>query len=108
MQTELALSAYRPLPGKADDLQAFFTEELETLRRRGHVTQRAAPVIRTDTGELLVVLEWASDHAVGDAHEDPEILALWERKAQLAEYIAPHELAGSGVPFARWTIVADV
>lgn len=108
MPTELALSAYRPFPGKADELQAFLAEELAALRRRGHVTDRSAPVIRTDGNEFLVVLEWASDHAVGDAHEDREILTLWERKAQLAEYISPRELAGSDVPFARWTIVADV
>jgi hypothetical protein len=108
MPTELALSAYRPFPGKAGELQSFFAEELAALRRRGHVTERSAPVIQTEAGELLVVLEWASDHAVGDAHADPEIVALWERKAELAEYIAPRELAGSDVPFARWTVVADV
>jgi len=107
MPTELALSAYRPYPGKADELQAFFAEELATLRRRGHVTDRRAPVVRTEAGELLVVLEWSSEHAVGDAHEDPEILALWRRKSELAEYIAPRELAGSDIPFARWTIVAE-
>jgi hypothetical protein len=64
--------------------------------------------VRTEAGDYLVVLEWSSDHAVGDAHEDAEVLAVWERKAELAEYIAPRELAGSDVPFARWTIVADV
>src|SRR3954463_11484959 len=108
MPTELALSAYRPFPGKADELQAFFADELATLRRRGHVTDRRAPVARTEQGELLIVLEWSSDHAVGDAHEDPEVLALWARKEQLVEYIPPSELAGAGVPFARWTVVADV
>ena len=86
----------------------FFAAELAILRRRGHVTERRAPVVRADGGELLVVLEWSSEHAVGDAHEDPEILELWRRKSELAEYIAPRELAGSDVPFARWTIVADV
>jgi hypothetical protein len=106
--TELALSAYRPFAGKGAELEAFFGEELATLRLRGHVTERPVPVVRTDTGDYLVVLEWSSEHAVGDAHEDPEVLALWERKAQLAEYIAPSDLAGSNVPFARWTIVADV
>jgi hypothetical protein len=105
---ELALSAYRPRPGKSEELLQFFTEELATLRRRGHVTDRRAPVVRTETGELLVVLEWSSEHAVGDAHADPEVLALWERKEHLAEYIPPSELAGAHVPFARWTIVADV
>jgi hypothetical protein len=106
--TELALSAYRPLTGKSHELRAFFAEELATLRRRGHVTERRAPVIRTAAGEYLVVLEWSSEHAVADAHEDPEILALWARKEQLAEYVPPRQLAGSDVPFARWTIVADV
>jgi hypothetical protein len=108
MSTELALSAYRPRTGKFDELLDFFAEELATLRRRGHVTNRRAPVVRTVNGELVVVLEWSSEHAVGDAHEDPEVLALWERKEQLAEYIPPTELAGADVPFARWTVVADV
>jgi hypothetical protein len=108
MPTELALSAYRPRSGKSEELLEFFAEELATLRRQGHVTDRRAPVVCTERGELLVVLEWSSEHAVGDAHEDAEVLALWERKQQLAEYISPAELAGSDVPFARWTVVADV
>jgi hypothetical protein len=108
MATELALSAYRPRAGTLDELVGFFTEELATLRRRGHVTARRAPVVRTEQGELLVVLEWSSEHAVGDAHEDAEVLALWQRKEQLVEYVAPSDLAGAGVPFARWTVVADV
>ena len=106
--TELSLSAYEPRAGQGDELVRLFREELETLRRRGHVTTRRAPVVRTERGELLVVLEWSSDHAVDDAHADPEVLAVWERKAQLAEYIAPARLTGSEVPFARWTVIADV
>jgi hypothetical protein len=42
-------------------------------------------VVRTETGELLVVLEWSTEHAVGDAHADQEVLAVWERKAELAQ-----------------------
>jgi hypothetical protein len=38
MATELALSAYRPRPGKSDELLELYAEELATLRRRGHVT----------------------------------------------------------------------
>jgi heme-degrading monooxygenase HmoA len=107
MPTELALSTYRPRPGKSGELVQFFAEELAALRRRGHVTKRRAPVVRTENDELLVVLEWSSEHAVADAHDDPEVLAVWKRKEQLAEYISPAELAGSDVPFARWTLVAD-
>jgi hypothetical protein len=107
-RSQLALSAYRPYPGRSDELSALFREELATLRRRGHVTDRPAPVARTETGELLVVLEWSTEHAVDDAHGDPEVIAVWERKAKLAEYIAPATLTGSDVPFARWTVVDNV
>jgi hypothetical protein len=108
MGTELALAAYRPRGGQGDALLRLLREDLATLRRRGHVTERPAPLIRTGAGELLVVLEWSSDHAVGDAHEDPEVLEVWRRKDELAEYIAPGELAGSEIPFARWALVDDL
>ena len=106
--TELALAAYRPRPGQGDPLVRLLHEDVATLRRRGHVTARPAPLIRTPEGELLVVIEWSSEHAVGDAHEDPEVLEVWRRKDELAEYIPPRELAGSETPFARWTLVADL
>jgi hypothetical protein len=72
------------------------------------VTTRPAPVVRTGAGELLVVLEWASRHAVDDAHADPEVIAVWDRKGELADYAPPSALLGAGVPFARWTIAADL
>ena len=72
------------------------------------MTERAAPVALTDGGDVLVVLEWSSEHAVDDAHADPEVLAVWERKARLADYVAPRDLAGADAPFARWTVVADL
>jgi len=107
VKTQLALSAYRPRPSKGDELVRLIGEELATLRRRGHVTDRPAPIVRTENGELLVVLEWSTEHAVDDAHADDEVLAVWERKAHLAEYVAPSALAGADVPFAHWTVVGD-
>jgi hypothetical protein len=106
--TEIALAAYRPKPGVAEELLQLLAEDLATLRRRGHVTERPAPMVRTENGELLVVLEWSTTHAVDDAHVDSEVLAVWERKARLADYIAPEALAGAGIPFARWALVADL
>ncbi|HSC72975.1 MAG TPA: hypothetical protein VLB89_02335 [Gaiellaceae bacterium] len=108
MATELALAAYLPRDGREEALVQLLHEDLATLRRRGHATNRPAPLIRTDGGELLVVLEWSSDHAVGDAHEDPEVLAVWRRKDELAEYIGPGALHGADTPFARWALVADL
>jgi Antibiotic biosynthesis monooxygenase len=106
--TELAFAAYRPKAGSAEELLQLLAEDVATLRSRGHVTERLAPVARTDNGEFLVVLEWSTRHAVDDAHADPEVRAVWERKARLADYIPPDSLGGADVPFARWALVADL
>jgi hypothetical protein len=105
--TALAIAAYRP-KGNSEELLRLLAEDLATLRRRGHVTDRPAPVVRTDNGELIVALEWSSEHAVGDAHADPEVLAVWERKALLADYVAPDAVAGADIPFARWPVLTDL
>ena len=105
--TELALAAYRPREGHEDELLRVLEQDIATLRRRGHVTDRRAPLVRTESGELLVVLEWSSEHAVDDAHEDLEVLSVWKRKDQLAHYVSPSELAGAEMPFARWSVVDD-
>jgi hypothetical protein len=84
------------------------SEDIATLRRCGHVTDRPAPVARTENGDLLVALEWSSEHAVADAHADAEVLAVWERKAPVADYVAPDALAGADIPFARWPVSADL
>ena len=104
---ELAIAAYRP-KRSTDELLRLLGEDLATLRRRGHVTDRPAPVACTQNGELLVALEWSSEHAVADAHADPEVLAVWERKTLVADYIAPDAVAGADIPFARWPVVTDL
>jgi hypothetical protein len=108
LRTQLAFAAYRPRNGAEAELVHLLREDLATLRRGGHVTARAAPLIRTDRGEFLVVLEWSTQHAVDDAHADPDVLAVWERKGQLADYVSLRDLAASDVPFARWDVVEDL
>ena len=56
MGTELAIAAYRP-KGNSDELLRLLADDLATPRRRGHVTDRPAPVACTESGELLVTLE---------------------------------------------------
>ena len=107
MGRELAIAAYRP-KGGTDELLRLLSEDLATLRRRGHVTIRPAPVACTENGELFVALEWSSEHAVDDADVDPEALAVWARKTLLADYVAPDAVAGADIPFARWPVVTDL
>src|SRR6266550_3777969 len=105
--SRLSLSAYRPRPGHGDDVLPHLRHEIATLRARGHITSRPAPICLTPTGDYLVVAEWATDTSVDDAHEDEVILELWRRKEQLVEYIAPADLDNSDVPFVSYDVLED-
>jgi len=105
--SRLSLSAYRPRPGRGDDVVPHLREEVATLRTHGYITSRPAPICVTGSGEYLVIVEWATETAVDEAHADDVILEVWRRKEQLAEYIAPADLDGSGVPFASYDVLED-
>lgn len=106
--SRISLAAYRPRPGMEQDLLGVFDAEFASLRAGGHVTDRRVPICRTDRGEYLAILEWSSDHAVDDAHQDAEVMRVWARKAEVAEYIAPCDLAGSDVPFISYPRLRDI
>jgi hypothetical protein len=105
--TRLSLSAYRPRPGRRDDLLPHLRAEIAALRERGHITARPAPICGTPGGAYLVIAGWATETAVDDAHQDDVILEIWRRKEQLVEYIAPADLDRSDVPFASYDVLED-
>jgi hypothetical protein len=105
--SRLSLSAYRPKPGRSDQLLPHLRHEVATLRARGHITNRPAPICLTDRGEYLVITEWASASSVDEAHEDEVVLEVWRRKEQLVEYIPPSDLDESATPFVSYDFLED-
>jgi hypothetical protein len=105
--SRLSLSAYRPKPGRSDELLPHFRHEVATLRARAHITNRPAPICLTDRGEYLVITEWASASSVDEAHEDEVVLEVWRRKEQLVEYIPPSDLDKSATPFVSYDFLED-
>ena len=103
----LSLSAYRPRPGRADEVLPHLHAEVAALRDRGHITNRPAPICLTAGGEYLVVTECATPVSVDEAHGDEVILEIWRRKEELVEYVAPADLDGSDVLFVSYDVVED-
>ena len=59
-------------------------------------------------GEIPAVgWRWAGGRT-GTPPADREVLALWRRKALLADYFAPAAVTGANVPFARWPVLIDL
>lgn len=104
--TRLSLGAYRPR-ATVDEVLAHFRQEVALLRANGHITSRPAPICRSDRGEFLVIVEWATPDSVDEAHRDPAVLTVWQRKERLVEYLGPAQLAGSDAPFASYDVVDD-
>ena len=105
--SRLSLSAYRPKPGRGDQLLPHLRHEVATLRARRHITNRPAPISLTDRGEYLVIIEWASASSVDESHADDVVQEVWRRKEQLVDYIAPSDLDKSSVPFVSYDVLED-
>jgi hypothetical protein len=78
------------------------------LRARGHITNRPAPICRTDRGEYLVITEWATATSVDEAHDDEVVVEVWALKEQLVEYVAPSDLDRSTIPFVSYDVLENL
>lgn len=83
----LVIVAYRPKPGRADELLALARQHVPVLRRLGFATERAPYLMRAEDGTLIEVFEWKSAEAIARAHEDPAIQAMWAQYAEVCDYV---------------------
>jgi len=71
--------AYRPKPGKEQELLALVRTRVPSLRKEGLVTDRAPVLMRAKDGTLIEVSEWKSHETIDAAHKSPTVLAMWDK-----------------------------
>ena len=71
--------AYRPKPGKGDELLEMVRSRVPTLQKEGLVTDRAPTIMRARDGTIVEVSEWKSREAIDAAHRNPNVLAMWDK-----------------------------
>ena len=101
----ISVAAFRPKPGKEEELRQVIADRLPLLRRLGFATDREAILMRSGDGVLIQVSEWSSDEAIAKAHETPEVLAMWDRFAACSEYVKLDSLAEVHEDFATFDLV---
>lgn len=97
----MVIVAYRPRPGRDDDLLSLTRDHVPELRRLGLATDRATLAMRSREGIIVEVFEWR-DGAIDVAHANPDVLAMWERYAAVCDYVPLHELPEAHELFARF------
>jgi|SRR5579864_2901749 len=98
--------AYAPKPGKEALLLEAVKEHLQVLRAQELVTDRDAYVMRAADGTILEVFEWRSAEAIGQAHQNPAVQALWGKFGQACDYKPLSSLAECQQMFAEFAAVS--
>src|SRR5216684_8235582 len=99
--------AYRPKPGKENELLELVRSRVPTLRREGLVTDRKPTIMRSRDGTIVEVSEWKSQEAIDAAHRNPKVLAMWDKFFAVCECVPLNTLAEAADMFAGFTPVED-
>jgi len=94
--------AYRPKPGKEDDLLELVRSRVPTLRKEGLVSDRAPTIMRARDGTIVEVSEWKSREAIDAAHKNPNVLAMWEKFFDVCDCVPLNTLAEASEMFASF------
>src|ERR1700732_5103586 len=79
MNGVIAVVAYRPKPGKEQELLELVRARVPTLRKEGLVTDRVPTIMRAKDGTIIEVSEWKSREAIDAAHKNPNVLTMWAK-----------------------------
>jgi hypothetical protein len=100
----VVIVAYKPKPGKEEELRTLTREHVPLLRREGLATERPVVVAKAADGALIEVFEWEAG-GVEKAHSNPAVLRLWERYWEACSVIPLNTLPEAGSPFAGFAPV---
>ena len=107
MSGVVVIVAYRPKPGKENELVDLVRSRLPTLRKEGLVTDRVPTIMRSRDGTIIEVSEWKSQEAIDAAHKNPNVLAMWNKFFAICDCIPLNTLAEAKEMFAGFEPIAD-
>lgn len=104
--SRIVIAAFKPKPGKEDELKQVIADRLPLLRDLGLATDRISITMRSTNGTIIDVSEWVDDAAIARAHETPEVLALWQRFDDCSDYVKLDSLDEIRQEFATFDAVS--
>ena len=102
-----AIVAYRPKPGKEEEVLALVRDRVPTLRQEDLVTNRKPVIMRSCDGTIIEVSEWKSHQAIDAAHKNPNVLAMWNKFFAVCDCVPLSTLAEAQEMFAGFEPIED-
>jgi quinol monooxygenase YgiN len=107
MSGVIVIVAYRPKPGKENELLEIVRSRVPALRKENLVTDRVPTIMRARDGTIIEVSEWKSHEAIDAAHKNPNVLAMWNKFFAICDCIPLNTLAEANEMFAGFEPIAD-
>src|SRR5260370_13025218 len=107
MNGVIVIVAYRPKPGKENELLKLVRNRVPTLRKEGLVSDRVPTIARSRDGTIIEVSEWKSREAIDAAHKNPNVLAMWNKFFGICDCVPLKSLAEAEEMFAGFEPVPD-
>jgi quinol monooxygenase YgiN len=98
----IVIVAYRPKPGRENELLEIVRNRVPTLRKEDLVTDRAPVMMRAKDGTIIEVSEWKSHEAIEEAHKNPRVLAMWDKFFTVCDCVPLNTVPESGTMFASF------
>ncbi len=103
MHGRIVIVAYKPRPGQSEALAELMKTHWQQLAHEGLVSDRAPITMRAADGTFIEVFEWRSSEAIRAAHENPAVLAMWARFAEVCEYVPVATVPEAAQLFSEFT-----
>ena len=103
----VVIVAYRPKPGREEELLEIVRARVPTLRKEDLVTDRAPVLMRAKDGTIIEVSEWKSREAIEEAHQNPRVLAMWDRFFAVCDCVPLKTVPEAETMFAGFEPIAD-
>jgi quinol monooxygenase YgiN len=98
----IVIACYKPNPGKEASLRELMQEHMPILRSQELVTERESVLMVAAEGTIIEVFEWRSHEAVESAHTNPVIQEMWERYAEVCDYVPVTTVAEAAQLFSEF------
>ena len=101
----VVIVCYVPFAGKEELLEALVANHLDVLKQEELVTDRKAVVLRAKNKTIVEIFEWKSREAIDAAHQNANVLKLWERFNAVCTYGIPAAMEEFNQPFSEFEAV---
>ena len=105
MSSRIVIVAYKPKPGKENELKRLAKGHHDVLWEQGLVTERKPILMQSGDKTIIEVFEWKSEDIIKHAHTNPAVLKLWEQYSQVCDYIPVANVTESASLFSEFSPV---